>query len=67
MAENKFWLEVEMEILLEKAEQDKAYIIETIPHSEIYTLSGEINPNTRWGATLWAINNMIATLNNMGF
>jgi hypothetical protein len=65
--QNRFWLEVECEALLAKCETQRETIIYTIPHNELYTLSGEVNPNTRWGAILWTLNHTIANLRSMGF
>ena len=62
-----FWVEVEVETLLARAEQARQDIIENIPHTEIYTITGEVNMSTRWGAVLWTINQSIASLQAMGF
>jgi len=65
--EKEFWNEVGIETTLEAAELSKDEIISHIPHSELYTMAGEINKETRWGATLWQLTLFISSLRNLGF
>lgn len=66
-ANDRLLLEVEVGSIIEKAEELKQSIVETIPDREIFTLSGEISRDTRWGATLWSLTHIIANLKNLGF
>lgn len=60
-------LEVEVEALLIRAEELRENIVEELPEVELYTLTGEVNLQKRWGAVLWQLNHLGATLRNLGF
>ena len=65
--ETNFWNEVGVETALTAAETARDEIIEYVPHGQLYTSSGEINKETRWGATLWQLTLFVSSLKNLGF
>ena len=65
--DEQFWLEVEAESLFERCDELRATIAQNIPHEELYTLSGEVDFNTRWGAVLWTLNKTTASFRALGF
>ena len=67
MADNNFWEEVSIETTLHQAEITKDEIISVVPHDQLYTITGEINRNTRWGAALWELTQFISNIENLGF
>ena len=64
---NEFWEEVGVETTLHTAEENIEEIIDNVPHDQLYTIGGEINRNTRWGATLWELTQFVWNLKNLGF
>lgn len=62
-----FDLEVDVESLLHRAEELRERITSEVPGEKLYTVTGEVTLQTRWGAALWQLNHLVATYRNLGF